>query len=69
MFRKKVFTSVEELQEEFDQSMDCYNRERIHSGRYCYGKTLWETFQSSKYLALNKQLHQLPFRAAEASSI
>ena len=33
-----------------------YNRERPHSGRYCYGKTPWETFQQTRYLALEKDL-------------
>ena len=31
---------------------ECYNRERPHSGRYCYGKT----FQATKLLALEKDL-------------
>ena len=37
-------------------AVDSYNRERPHSGRYCYGKTPWETFQASKPLALEKDL-------------
>ena len=35
---------------------ESYNWERPHSGRYCYGKTPWETFQESKHLALAKDL-------------
>lgn len=69
IFRKKVFTSIEELQAELDQWIEWYNRERTHSGKHCYGKTPWETLLSSKHLAMEKQLDQLPWRDSEASSI
>ena len=39
-----------------DAWLEEYNRERPHSGRYCYGKTPWETFQASKRLAMEKDL-------------
>lgn len=38
-FRKKVYNSLEELQTALDEWMGFYNRQRPHSGRYCYGKT------------------------------
>ena len=44
------------MQEDLDAWPESYNRERPHSGRYCYGKTPWETFAQSKHLALAKDL-------------
>lgn len=69
IFRKKVFRSVEELQLELDQWLEWYNKERTHSGKHCYGKTPWETFLQSKYLALEKQIDELPWRVEAASSL
>lgn len=69
VFRKKVFTTLEELQKELDEWIEWYNKERTHSGRYCYGKTPWETFMATKHLAHEKQIGSLPWRAAESSSI
>lgn len=65
VFRKKVFTSIEELQVELDSWIHWYNQERTHSGKHCYGKTPWDTFMQSKHLALEKQLDELPWRAGE----
>ena len=56
LFRKKLYRTLEELQVDLDVWLEKYNRERPHSGRYCYGKTPWETFQQSRYLALEKDL-------------
>ena len=33
-----------------------YNRERIHSGKCCFGKTPMQTFLESKHLAKEKKL-------------
>jgi len=54
------------LQVELDHWIDWYNTERTHSGKHCYGKTPWETLLSSKHLAMEKQLDQLPWREGEA---
>lgn len=35
-----------------------YNRERPHTGRYCYGKTPMQTWRDSLHLAKAKQLDQ-----------
>ena len=56
LFRKKLYRSLEELQTDMDAWLERYNRESPHSGRYCYGKTPWETFQASRPLALEKDL-------------
>ncbi len=69
IFRKKVFTSIDDLQADLDEWINWYNTERTHSGKHCYGKTPWQTMQDSKHLALEKQLDQLPWRAAEDHSI
>ena len=61
IFRKKVFKSIEELQQELDRWIEWYNKERTHSGKYCYGKTPWQTFLDSKHLAKQKQLDELPW--------
>ncbi len=39
LFRKKLYRSLEDLQTDLDAWLESYNRERPHSGRYCYGKT------------------------------
>ena len=55
-FRRKLYHSLEELQADVDQWLELYNRERTHSGKYCFGKTPMQTLQDSLHLALNKQL-------------
>lgn len=57
-FRKKVFQSLEELQRDVDEWITFYNRERPHTGRYCYGKTPMQTWRDSLHLAKAKQLDQ-----------
>ncbi|PWU04496.1 MAG: IS481 family transposase [Verrucomicrobia bacterium] len=47
-FRKKIYSTLEELQKDLDDWVDSYNRERTHTGKYCYGKTPFETFQETK---------------------
>lgn len=68
VFRKKIFNSIEELQIELDAWIEWYNKERTHSGKYCYGDTPWNTFMKSKHLALEKQLDRLPWRAVKDHS-
>jgi hypothetical protein len=55
-FRKKLYTSLEELQADLDEWLDEYNRTRPHSGKYCYGKTPMQTFLNSLCLAREKIL-------------
>lgn len=68
-FRKKIYTSLESLQQDLDEWMDYYNRERTHSGKHCLGKTPWQTFQDTIHLALKKQLDELSWREDASSSI
>lgn len=58
-FRKKLYTSIEEMQKDLDQWIYAYNNERTHSGKYCYGKTPMQTFEDSKHLALEKRIDEL----------
>ena len=64
-FRKKLYTSLEELQADLDQWLDEYNRTRSHSGKYCYGKTPMETFADSISLAREKMLDSGSLSAPE----
>jgi transposase InsO family protein len=59
VFRKKLYRTLEELQADLDQWIDEYNRTRTHSGKYCYGKTPWQTFLESKHLAQDKMIDNL----------
>ena len=53
-FRKKIYKSIEEFQEDADLWIKYYNEERLHSGKYCYGKTPIQTFLDSKKIAIEK---------------
>ena len=57
-FRKKLYPSIEELQQDLDQWMIYYNQDRTHSGKYCFGKTPAQTFADSKHLAIEKMLDE-----------
>ena len=65
-FRKKLYRGLEELQADLDQWMGEYNRERSHSGKYCYGKTPLQTFLDSKHLAQAKMLDRTLTTSADA---
>jgi len=67
-FRKKIYSDLESLQKDLDQWLEWYNKERTHSGKHCFGKTPWQTFQENVPLALKKQLDELPWRQAATSS-
>jgi transposase InsO family protein len=43
-FRKKVYSSLEEIQNDLDTFMVRYNCERTNQGRHCSGRTPMETF-------------------------
>ena len=58
-FRKKIYHSLDEIQEDVDKWIEEYNTERTHSGKYCFGKTPWQTFLDSKKLADDKMLDRL----------
>ena len=55
-FRRKIYSSLEQLQADVDEWIQGYNHDRTHSGKHCFGKTPWQTFLDSKAIALEKQL-------------
>ena len=44
-FRKKIYATISELQDDLDEWMRSYNEERPHQGRWCFGKTPMQTFR------------------------
>lgn len=58
-FRKKVYKSLDELQQDLDNWVQEYNESRVHSGKYCYGKTPMQTFKESKPIAEAKMLDKI----------
>jgi transposase InsO family protein len=55
-FRKKIYNTLEQLQDDLDEWINYYNQDRTHSGKHCYGKTPMQTFIDSKYIAKEKQI-------------
>lgn len=55
-FRKKIYTTLEDLQADLDNWVEEYNTQRPYTGKYCYGKTLMQTFLDSLHLAKEKML-------------
>jgi len=55
-FRKKLYTSVDELQIDLDIWLMKYNEQRPHSGRYCYGKTPMQTWRETLHIAHEKNI-------------
>jgi transposase InsO family protein len=58
-FRKKIYPSLEMLQADVDEWLEQYNRERTHTGKYCFGRTPLQTFRDTKHLAQAKMLDTL----------
>ena len=48
MLRKKLYASIEELQEDLDQWIEYYNHQRTHQGKMCCGRTPIETMNDGK---------------------
>ena len=75
-FRKKIYSSLEQLQTDLDLWLDYYNGQRTHSGKHCNGRTPMQTFQEDIEKAKEKMLSQLsdsfanlpPTGEAEASN-
>jgi transposase InsO family protein len=58
-FRKKIYSTLEQLQSDLDAWITQYNVERPHSGKICCGRTPMQTFFDSLDLAKNKMLDNL----------
>jgi len=47
-FRKKIYSTLDELQKDVDDWLVYYNNERTHQGKMCCGRTPMETFLDGK---------------------
>lgn len=47
-FRKKLYSTLEELQKDLDEWLGYYNNERTHQGKMCCGRTPMETLEDGK---------------------
>jgi transposase InsO family protein len=59
MFRKKIYTSLEEIQKDLDEYMEQYNYRRTNQGKFCKGRTPMDTFMEDIKLATDR-LFQFP---------
>ena len=55
-FRKKLYASTEELQDDLDFWIKSYNEARPHQGRWCFGKTPLQTFLDAIPIAKEKMI-------------
>jgi hypothetical protein len=58
-FRKKIYQTLEQLQNDLDSWIDNCNFNRTHSGKYFFGKMLITTFIDSIKPAKEKYVEQL----------
>ncbi len=58
-FRKKVYRSIDQLQQDLNLWLQYYNQQRSRSGKYGFGKTPLQTFIDSIPLAKEKLLESL----------
>jgi len=55
-FRKKIYSTLEELQRDLDDWLDEFNTRRPHQGKRCDGKTPYATWTAGKEVAISKML-------------
>ena len=56
-FRKKIYTSIDELQKDLDTWLEYYNNQRTHQGKMCSGRTPMQTFLDGKKICLEKRIN------------
>ena len=56
-FRKKLYQTMEELQQDLDVWIAHYNHERTHQGKMCCGRTPMETFRDGKQIWQDKLIN------------
>ena len=54
--RKKIYGTIEELQEDLDHWLEEYNHQRKHQGKRCDGRTPYATLMEAKHLADRAQI-------------
>ena len=57
-FRKKIYRTIEELQQDLDVWMDRYNNRRTHQGKRCQGRTPMATFKENLPMAQEKMINK-----------
>jgi transposase InsO family protein len=55
-FRKKIYTTLDALQQDLDAWIAHYNNERTHQGKMCCGRTPMATFEDGKRIYREKQI-------------
>lgn len=58
-FRKKLYSTLEELQQDLDIWLAFYNNERTHQGKMCCGRTPMQTLFDGKLIWQEKNLSQI----------
>lgn len=58
-FRKKLYSTLEELQADLDVWLKFYNTERTHQGKMCFGRTPLETLLDGRRIWAEKNLAQI----------
>ncbi len=58
-FRKKLYSTMEELQKDLDEWIEYYNNDRTHQGKMCCGRTPIETLLDGKSIWAEKNLAQI----------
>ena len=58
-FRKKLYSTMEELQKDLDEWMKYYNNDRTHQGKMCCGRTPLETLLDGQSIWAEKNLTQI----------
>ena len=57
-FRKRIYGSLGELQNDLDRYLGKFNKERTHQGKMCCGRTPWDTFLAGKEIVKIKTLNK-----------
>ncbi len=58
-FRKKIYSSLSELQADLNLWLQQYNEFRPHAGKYCYGKTPMQTCKDARHIAIDKKIDNM----------
>ncbi len=58
-FRKKIYKNIDELQDDLDEWLLFYNRDRSHQGKMCCGRTPMETLEDGKKIWEDKFLNNI----------
>lgn len=59
ILRRRRYQQLDDIQDDVNRWMLFYNRERPHSGKYCYGKTPWQTWMDAKIMKKRAQADHL----------